>query len=117
VRDEFGGELPCDPEIMQTFAGVGLKCANLAAGVACGYPRVSADVHVDRIANRWGYVQTRSPEQTSRALEAKLPPAYWIEINRLLAPFGKHICTRARPRCSTCPLLAMCRQAGVTRPA
>jgi endonuclease-3 len=48
------------------------------------------------------------------ALEARLPRAYWVEINRLLVPFGKHICTGVRPRCSTCPVLNMCRQVGVT---
>jgi endonuclease-3 len=47
------------------------------------------------------------------ALEAVLPRRYWIEINALLVPFGKHICTGTRPVCSTCPLLAMCRQVGV----
>jgi endonuclease-3 len=48
-----------------------------------------------------------------RALEAKLPRKYWIEINRLLVPFGKHICTGHRPKCSTCPVLDYCRQVGV----
>jgi endonuclease-3 len=48
------------------------------------------------------------------ALEATLPKEHWIDINRLLVPFGKHICTGLRPRCSTCPVLDMCRQVGVT---
>jgi len=48
-----------------------------------------------------------------RALEALLPPAYWIAINSLLVPFGKHICTGRLPKCSTCPVLDMCRQVGV----
>ena len=39
---------------------------------------------------------------------------YWVEINRLLVPFGKHICTGRTPKCSTCPVLDMCRQVGVT---
>jgi endonuclease-3 len=30
-----------------------------------------------------------------------------------LVPFGKHVCTGRLPRCSTCPVLAMCRQVGV----
>ena len=47
------------------------------------------------------------------ALEAVLPRRYWIEINERLVPFGKSVCTGERPRCSTCPLLDMCRQAGV----
>lgn len=114
VDQEFGGELPCDTEIMMSFAGVGLKCANLAAGVACGQARVSADVHVHRVTNRWGYINTKTPEKTSQALEDKLPQRYWVEINRLLVPFGKHICTGQAPRCSTCPLLEMCQQVGVT---
>ena len=50
------------------------------------------------------------------ALEEKLPARYRIEINRLLVPFGKHICTRVRPHCSTCPLLDFCQQVGVHDP-
>ncbi len=115
VEESYGGQLPCDFEVMTSFAGVGLKCANLALGVACGQARVSADIHVHRVTNRWGYVQTKTPEQTSRALEEKLPVEYWIEINRLLVPFGKHICTGSLPRCSTCPVLEMCQQIGVAR--
>lgn len=111
---EHGGELPCDGNLMQSFSGVGPKCAHLTLGIACGQARVSADVHVDRVTNRWGYVDTNSPEQTTKALEAKLPKRYWIDINRLLVPFGKHICTGKRPHCSTCPVLSMCRQVGVT---
>lgn len=110
---EYDGVLPCDAALLQTFKGVGPKCANLAVGVACGMPAISVDIHVHRVTNRWGYVQTRTPEQTMLALEKILPQQYWIEINRLLVPFGKHICTGARPYCSICPLLAMCRQVGV----
>lgn len=49
-----------------------------------------------------------------RELETTLPRTYWIEINRLLVPFGKHICTGHLPKCSTCPVLEYCRQVGVT---
>jgi endonuclease-3 len=111
---EFGGELPCDADLLQSFRGVGPKCANLAAGVACGEARISVDIHVHRVTNRWGLVLAPTPERTMLALEDVLPERYWIEINRLLVPFGKHVCTGVRPRCSTCPLLAMCRQVGVT---
>jgi endonuclease-3 len=59
-------------------------------------------------------IATRSPEQSMVALEEILPKKYWVEINRLLVPFGKHVCTGVRPKCSTCPVLDMCRQVGVT---
>jgi endonuclease III len=114
VVDEYSGQLPCDAEVLRSFRGVGEKCANLVLGVACGRPRVGVDVHVHRVTNRWGYVTTRTPEETTAALEAALPRRYWVEINRLLVPFGKHVCTGTRPRCSACPVLEFCRQVGVT---
>ena len=115
IVTKYDGVLPCDEEVMLNFKGVGVKCAHLALGVACKQPYISVDVHVHRITNRWGYVQTKTPEQTTKALEAKLPQQYWIEINSLLVPFGKHICTGKLPRCSTCSLQEMCQQVGVTQ--
>jgi endonuclease-3 len=115
TADEFRGRLPCDFDILTSFKGVGPKCANLALGVACEQSRISVDIHVHRVTNRWGVISTRGPEQTMGALEDVLPKRYWIEINRLLVPFGKHICTGQRPKCSTCPVLEYCRQVGVTR--
>lgn len=112
--DDHNDELPCDSEVLLAFSGVGPKCANLALGIACGYPSISVDIHVHRVTNRWGYVQTRTPEQTTVALHQIVPQQHWIDINRLLMPFGKNICTGKRPQCSTCPVLEMCRQVGVT---
>jgi endonuclease-3 len=115
ILDEYDGNLPCDSEILQSFPGVGPKCAHLVLGVACDQPFISVDIHVHRVTNRWGYVQTSTPEKTMTALEAKLPQKHWIEINRLLVPFGKHICTGNLPKCSTCPALDMCQQVGVKK--
>jgi len=109
-----GGQLPCDADLLRSRRGVGPKCANLVLGIACNQPRISVDIHVHRVTNRWGYVRTRTPEQTMAALETKLPRDYWVEINRLLVPFGKHICIGTRPRCSVCPVLDMCLRVGVT---
>jgi endonuclease-3 len=115
IVDQFGGELPCDEGVMLSFSGVGVKCAHLALGIGCGQPWISVDIHVHRVTNRWGYVAAPTPEKTMVALEQSLPREYWVEINRLLVPFGKHVCTGALPRCSACPLLSMCRQVGVER--
>jgi endonuclease-3 len=110
---DHGGDLPCDGDVLTSFPGVGPKCANLVLGIACGEARIGVDIHVHRVTNRWGYVQEKTPEKTMAALEAKLPKRYWVEINRLLVPFGKHVCTGVRPKCSACPVLDMCRQVGV----
>jgi endonuclease-3 len=113
VVEEHQGDLPCRDDVLLSFQGVGPKCANLVLGIACGQARIGVDVHVHRITNRWGYVQQPTPERTMLALEEKLPQKYWVEINRLLVPFGKHVCTGRLPRCSTCPVLDMCAQVGV----
>ncbi|WP_409265686.1 endonuclease III domain-containing protein [Massilia sp. BHUDP2] len=114
VHERFGDTLPGEREVLLSFAGVGPKCANLVLGVAHGTPVISVDIHVHRVTNRWGYVQASKPEKTLAALESTLPQEHWIDINRLLVPFGKHICTGTKPRCSSCPVLDMCRQVGVT---
>jgi endonuclease-3 len=114
VLDEYDGKLPCDPEVLMSFAGVGPKCANLVLGIACDQPFISVDIHVHRVTNRWGYVQAKTPEKTMVALAEVLPKRHWVDINRLLVPFGKHICTGNLPKCSTCPVLDMCQQVGVT---
>lgn len=113
--EEYGGNLPADFDMLTALKGVGPKCANLALGVATGKAAISVDVHVHRVVNRWGFIQTTQPEQTMKALEAKVPAEMWIDINRLLMPFGKHICTGRLPHCSTCPVLHYCQQVGVTR--
>lgn len=115
--DEFGGKLPCDFDVLTSFHGVGPKCANLALGIACasGHPHagISVDVHVQRVTNRWGLVHASTPQKTMAALREVLPAKFWVQINALLVPFGKHICTGVAPRCSTCPVLEYCRQVGV----
>ena len=113
VAEEFGGLLPGDRAVLLSFAGVGPKCANLVLGIACGKPFISVDVHVHRVSTRWGYLNAATPEKALLALEATLPQQHWIEINELLVPFGKHVCTGKLPHCSTCPVRDMCQQVGV----
>jgi endonuclease III len=112
---EHGGKLRCDEALMLSFRGVGPKCTNLVMGVACGEPRIGVDIHVHRVTNRWGYVAAPTPDATMAQLQETLPRRYWIEINRLLVPFGKHVCTGRLPRCSTCPVLPWCHQVGVEK--
>ena len=112
--EKYGGTLPCDPDVLMSFKGVGPKCANLALGITCDVPLTGVDIHVHRVTNRWGYVSAKTPEKTMVALHEKLPREYRVEINALLVPFGKHVCTGDAPKCSTCPLLDTCQQVGVT---
>jgi endonuclease-3 len=116
IVEEHDGRVPETIEGLTAFRGVGPKIAALTLAVAFDRPAIAVDVHVHRVTNRWGYVATRTPEQTAEALAARLPERYWIEINERLVPFGKFVCTGgAPPKCSTCLLLTMCRQVGVEK--
>lgn len=114
IVEEHGGAVPDTPDGLMRFRGVGPKIAALTLAVGFDIPAVAVDIHVHRVTNRWGYVTTTSPERTMSALIDRLPRRYWVEINERLVPFGKWICTGERPHCTTCPLLSMCRQVGVT---
>ena len=108
-----GGRVPDDLDALLRFKGVGRKTANLVLTLGFGKAGICVDIHVHRICNRWGYVSTKSPEQTEIALRKKLPAEYWIVINDLLVTFGQNQCTPVSPRCSSCPLYRLCDRIGV----
>jgi endonuclease III len=113
LAEGFGGSVPDDLEALLRFKGVGRKTANLVLTLGFGKAGICVDTHVHRICNRWGYVSTKTPEQTEIALRKKLPAEYWIVINDLLVTFGQNQCTPLSPRCSTCPLYRLCDRVGV----
>ena len=114
IVEDLGGNIPDSLVGLTSFHGVGPKIAALTLAVGFGQAAIAVDIHVHRIANRWGYVTTKTPEQTMTALEAKLPRRYWIEINERCVPFGKFVCVGVSPKCSDCPLRSMCPRIDVT---
>jgi len=113
--NEYAGRVPDEIEELIKLPGVGRKTANLVLTLGYGKLGICVDTHVHRITNRWGYVQTKNPEQTEMALREKLPREYWIEINDELVALGQNICHPTSPKCSMCPVSAYCERVGVTR--
>jgi endonuclease-3 len=95
--------------------GVGRKVANLVVVEAFDQPGICVDTHVHRITNRWGYVKTKTPEETEMKLRDILPPRHWKEINPLLVAFGQNICRPTSPKCSVCPIAEFCDKVGVEK--
>lgn len=114
LMDDFESHVPASLDALLTLEGVGRKTANLVITEAFGLPGICVDTHVHRITNRWGYVCTRTPEETETALRAKLPRRYWRTINQLLVTYGQRRCLPVSPRCSECALRDMCPRHGVT---
>jgi endonuclease-3 len=113
--DDNDGKVPDSLDQLLRLKGVGRKTANLTLVLGHNKPGVCVDIHVHRIVNRWGYVQTKSPNETEKALRCKLPKRYWMEINNLLVSFGQNICKPQSPFCSNCVVLEYCEQVGVNR--
>jgi endonuclease-3 len=113
LLSQHKGRVPDDIDELLNFPGVGRKTANLVVTLGYNKPGICVDTHVHRISNRWGYVETKTPEQTEMALREKLPPKYWIMINDLLVSFGQNLCKPISPFCSQCKIRRFCDRAGV----
>jgi len=112
---ELGGAVPTERERLLELPGVGVKTANLTLSLGYGLPYICVDIHVHRISNRLGWVETKKPEETEADLMVVLPRRHWIEINGLLVAFGQRVCTPQSPRCSICPVADRCPRIGVSR--
>ena len=115
LLERYGGKVPNTIDELLRLPGVGRKTANLVVTLGYGQPGICVDTHVHRICNRLGYVKTKSPEETERALRRRLPSRYWIMWNDLLVPFGQQICQPVSPWCSRCRIIQYCARAGVSR--
>lgn len=106
---DFGGEVPCDIDELQTLPGVGRKTANVIASVVFGLPALAVDTHVFRVANRIGLTKnSKSPLQTERELvkyipEDKIPIAHhWLILH------GRYVCQARKPHCTECGISGLC---------
>lgn len=115
ILERYGGKVPPDLDELLTLPGVGRKTANLVVILGYDGMGICVDTHVHRISNRWGYVRTKTPEETEFALRAKLPAEHWQRFNTLLVAFGRNICRPISPLCSQCPVEAHCDRVGVTK--
>jgi endonuclease-3 len=113
--DKHGGAVPRRLEELLELPGVGRKTANLVVTLGYGDDGICVDTHVHRISNLWGYVQTRTPEETEMALRRKLPRKHWKTYNDILVTFGQNLCVPVSPWCSRCPVSDSCERIGLKR--
>lgn len=116
ILDDYGGHVPDTMEGMLTLPGVGRKTANLVLILShASRDNICVDTHVHRIANRLGWIQTRTPDQSEQALYRVVPRRYWAEVNLRLVTWGQNICRPVYPRCAVCVVADVCPRIGVTR--
>ncbi len=115
IITRFKGKVPGNEKDLLSIKGVGLKTANLVLGEGFDIPAICVDTHVHKIANRLGWVKTKTPEQTEAALKKIVPQRYWIKLNHLFVMWGQNICVPISPFCSKCAISSLCPRIGVTR--
>ena len=114
LLERFGGRVPGRMDDLLTLAGVGRKTANLVLILSHdSRDNICVDTHVHRIANRLGWVRTRTPDQTEQALYGVLHRRWWPRVNLYLVTWGQHVCLPVYPRCGTCVLATVCPRIGV----
>ncbi len=107
-KDEYKPVKICDESFLLSLPGVGRKVLNVYLSLVCGKDVIAVDTHVHRIANRLGWVNTRTPEETEKQLYKIIPKEYWRKINRLLVLFGRNVCSY-KPKCEICPIKEYCK--------
>lgn len=113
--EKYDGSVPESIEELLKFKGAGRKTANLVVTLGFGKPGICVDTHVHRICNRWGYVATKTPDETEFRLREILPGKYWLRINDLLVAFGQNLCRPVSPFCSKCPIAGFCQRNNVLK--
>jgi endonuclease-3 len=112
----YGGKVPDTMDELLTLPGVGRKTANLVLILShASRDNICVDTHVHRIANRLGWVRTRTPDETERDLYTVVPRRLWPDVNLRLVTWGQNVCRPVYPRCAACVVSPVCPRIGVTR--
>jgi len=106
--ENFGGQVPCTREELQTLPGVGRKTASVVLAGAFAVPAIAVDTHVFRVSNRIGLAEAATVEKTEQQLMANIPKRDWIDAHHWLIHHGRQVCKSQRPRCDLCTLKGVC---------
>ena len=109
IDSKYHGKVPDNLESLVDLPGVGRKTANCVLVYAFEKPAIPVDIHVHRISNRLGLVETKTPEETEFELMKKIPKKFWIEINDTFVMYGQNICKPISPMCSVCKIRKQCK--------
>jgi endonuclease III len=108
IIEKYHGQVPETLEELTALPGVGRKTANCILAYTFKKPAIAVDIHVHRIANRLGWIKTKTPEETEQALMTLIPKNLWIKVNMLLVGHGQTVCKPVKPQCDICPIKTSC---------
>ncbi|CAN5455702.1 endonuclease III [soil metagenome] len=109
IIKKYNGKVPSNLDDLLTLPGVGRKTANCVLVYGFKKAAIPVDIHVHRISNRIGIVNTKNPEETEDVLQRSIDKKYWIRVNETFVTFGQNICLPIKPKCNVCQLTKMCK--------
>ena len=109
IDSKYKGKVPEDLDTLVELPGVGRKTANCVLVYAFEKPAIPVDIHVHRISNRLGLVETKNPEDTEQELMKKIDKKFWIDINDTFVMYGQNICKPISPMCDVCKIKQSCK--------
>ena len=109
IHTKHKDKVPDDLDTLVQLPGVGRKTANCVLVYAFEKPAIPVDIHVHRISNRLGLVDTKNPEETEQELMKKIKKKYWIDINDTFVMYGQNICKPISPMCDVCQIKKSCK--------
>ncbi len=109
IIKKYNGEVPSNLDDLLTLPGVGRKTANCVLVYGFKKAAIPVDIHVHRISNRIGIVNTKNPEETENVLQKSIDKKCWIRVNETFVTFGQNICLPIKPKCNVCQLTKMCK--------
>ena len=109
IHKKYKDKVPEDLDTLVQLPGVGRKTANCVLVYAFEKPAIPVDIHVHRISNRLGLVDTKNPEETEQELMSQIDKKYWIDINDTFVMYGQNICKPISPMCDVCKIKKSCK--------
>lgn len=106
--DKYNEKIPDNLEDLILIPGVGRKTANVLLSVLYNKPALAVDTHVQRVANRLGWVNTQNVLQIEKILTQLIDPNEIPIAHHLLILHGRYTCKAKNPNCTDCPIQKYC---------
>jgi len=124
IRDNYAGKFPENIEQVIELSGIGRSTAGAILSIACQQSHAILDGNVKRVLARYFAIEgwpgkAAVQKQLWHHAEALLPAhrlKRTADYTQAMMDLGATICTRAKPKCVSCPLNADCQALSLGRP-
>ncbi len=113
IVNEFDGQFPQDPQLLEQLPGVGRSTAAAVSSIAYGTKAAILDGNVKRVLARYFAVEgwpgnTQVAKRLWEHAEALTPDRRNADYTQAMMDLGATLCTRSKPRCGDCPISESC---------